>query len=315
MVPARSRPFADQPPFPQGEARGAALAPNVGDNYVFMPSRTNSQERIGIYARGGCHLHALFACAPLVRSVARQTCCIYHDGLVAHGRSDLELQTLQGLPPEWTGPATEKLHLGHDYFQPRLFEKTLVVPGHEYLGQFPKTVVIISIGSDSAGRRLYRHREHGFLVDPGGGWLKSLESTLNDLTAVTWFRQQFESIGLISLDAFVENFTKVIQLLRANTTKHVLVFNTLTLEPGNTTHNYQFVKHSDTMRWRRFNIALMELSRQLDFPIVDLDRIVRRYGMRGQRAAAHFPPQLDLLLGREAFRIMDEMGVFKALQR
>jgi hypothetical protein len=222
----------------------------------------------------------------------------------------LELQTLQNLPPEWTAEAIEKLHLGNDYFQPRLFENTLVVPGHEDLGEFPKTVVIISIGSDSGGRRLYRHREHGFLVDPGGGWLKSLDSTLNDLTAVTWFRKYFESVGLISLDAFVENFTKVIQTLRAKTTKHVLVFNTLTLEPGSTAHNYQFVKHSDTMRWRRFNLALTELSRQLDFPIVDLDRIVRRYGMRGQRSAAHFPPQVDLLIAREAFRIINELGVF-----
>jgi hypothetical protein len=108
----------------------------------------------------------------------------------------------------------------------------------------------------------------------------------------------------------MENFTKIIQLLRANTTRHVLVFNALTIEPGNTAHNYQFVKHSDTMRWRRFNIALMELSRQLDFPIVDLDRIVRRCGIKGQRSAAHFPPQVDLLIARDAFRIMKELGVF-----
>src|SRR5262245_55927233 len=316
MHSMRTRPFPDQSSMPQGPGHGTGAEtmprPRVGDEFVFMPSREGGEGRIGIYSRGGCHLHALFGCAPLVRPVAGRTACIYHHGLVAHGRSDLELQTLQTLPSEWTEPAIQKLHLSQDYFQPKLFEKTFTVPGHEDLGEFPKTVVTISIGSDAGGRRLYRHKQHGFLVDPGGGWLKSLDATLNDLSAVAWFRQNIESVGLISVEAFMENFTKIIQLLRANTTTHVIVFNALTIEPGNTAHNFQFVKHSDTMRWRRFNIALMELSRQLDFPIVDLDRIVRRYGIKDQRSAAHFPPQVDLVLARQTFRIMNDLGVFSA---
>jgi hypothetical protein len=284
---------------------------NVGDNFVVIPPRQEGRVRVGIFARGGCHLRALFAAAPLVRAAYPGACCIYHDGLIAHGRSDLELQTLRSFPAEWVEPVIEKLHLGANYFRPRLFEKTFTVPGREDLGEFPKTVVLISIGSDSSARTLYRHREHGFVVDPGAGWLKSVTSILDDLSAVTWFRKHFESVGPITVEAFADNMRKVIPTVRAMTGAHVVVFNVLSLEPGNQTHNYQFVKGSDTMRWHAFNIALKELSRELDFPIVDLDRIIRRFGLRGQVSAAHFPPQVDLLLAREAFRVMEELGVFQ----
>ena len=35
----------------------------------------------------------------------------------------------------------------------------------------------------------YRHKEHGFVVDPGGDWLnQSLDAVLNDLASVPVFR-------------------------------------------------------------------------------------------------------------------------------
>jgi hypothetical protein len=286
------------------------MAMETGDNFVLIPPRVGEWNRVGIFARGGCHLQALFACAPLIEEVARGGCCIYYDRSPATVRSDLELQTLQGIPAEWVEPVIEKLHLRADYFQPQLFEETFNVPGRDDLGDFPKSLVIISIASDAVGRNLYRHRRHGFLVDPGGGWLRSVHSTLNDLSGVTWFRENFERVGQISVSAFVENFARLIHALRAWVGAPVLVFNVLTLEPDNPVHNYQCVKRSDSMRWREFNIALMELSRRLDFPIVDLDRILKRFGIRGQLTAAHFTPMANVLIAREAFRIIKELGIF-----
>jgi hypothetical protein len=64
------------------------------------------------------------------------------------------------------------------------------------------------------------------------------------------------------------------------------------------------------MRWYEFNIALAELSRKLDLPILDMDRVVRRAGIRGQMGPAHFPPHINLQIARETFRVLKDCGVF-----
>jgi hypothetical protein len=285
------------------------MALHTGSNFVVISSPGGGR-RIGIYARGGCHLQALFACGPLVQEVVKDTCCIFYDGTLANGRTDLELQTLRELRRECLRPVVEKMRLESGYFQPRLFEPAFTIPGREDLGEFPKSVVIISIASDAVRRNLYRHREHGFLIDPGGAWLRSVHTALDDLSAVAWFRQNFECVGPIDVDDFVRNFVRLVELVRALAGAPVMVFNGLSIDPGNLTHNYQCVKHSDGLRWRRFNVALTELSRQLDFPIVDLDWVLKRYGLRGQLTAAHFTPKANVLIAREAFRVMRELGLF-----
>ncbi len=64
------------------------------------------------------------------------------------------------------------------------------------------------------------------------------------------------------------------------------------------------------MRWREFNIALMELSRKLDFTVVDMDRILKFAGIRTQVEFAHFLPRQNLFVAHEIFRILKERGVF-----
>lgn len=281
----------------------------VGDNFVLLRSEDHAEKRIGIYARGGCHLDAVFACGPLIQQVLRGTCCIVHDGDGPRCRSDMELQTLQDLPQEWLDPVIEKLNLGADYFNPRLFNETFTVPGEGGPETFAKTVVVLHIGMDVT-RTLYRHREHGFLVDPGGAWLQSVDVVLQDLATVAWFRKHFESVGMIGLDAFVENYTKIIKFLKDRIGAHVLVLNTLTVDPGSLIHNYQVVKQPLSMRWREFNVALWEMSRELDFAVVDVDRILKRAGTRTQMEFAHFLPQHNLFIAKEAFRIMRDLEVF-----
>jgi hypothetical protein len=282
----------------------------LGENYLLLRSPAYSPKRIGIYARGSCHLAALFAAAPLIERVLGGTCCIVHDGMQARCRSDLELQTLQDLPQEWLDPVIEKLHLGADYFRPQLFEPTFTIPAADGPEEFPKTVVVLHISPDSNGRTLYRHKKHGFLVDPGGGWLRSLNSVLGNPLAVTWFRENFEQVGMIGVDQFIENYTKIIGHLRQRARAHVMVFNTLTVEPGSLTHNYQFVKHRMTLRWREFHIALTELSRTLDFSVLDMDRILKLAGIRTQTEFAHFLPHQNRFVAREAFRLLNDLGIF-----
>jgi hypothetical protein len=280
----------------------------VGENFVVLRGAA-AGPRVGVYARGGCHLSAVFCAAPLIQQGLKGTCCVHHDGDGPRCRSDMELQTLRELPREWVSPVTERLRLGDDYFKPRLFSEDFEVPGPDGPERFPKTVVVLHIGMD-ATRTLYRHRQHGFLVDPGGAWLQSVEAALGDLETVAWFRRHFESVGMIGLDGFRENYTKIVTLLRARSGSQVLVFNTLTVEPGNLTHNYQAVKYPHARRLREFNVALWELSRELNFAVVDVDRILKRAGTRSQTEFAHFLPQHNLLIGQEVFRILQEQGVF-----
>ncbi len=215
----------------------------LGDNYVILRSEIPSAARVGIYARGSCHLRAVFACTPLIQQVLHGTCGILYEGIAAMCRSDLELQTLQNLPQEWLEPVIEKCHLQQDFFKPKLFDSTFSLDTGEGAELFDKNVIILHISPDSAGRTLYRHRKHGFIVDPGGGWLTKLDAVLGDLASIRWFREHFESIGLIRLDAFVENYTKIIQILREKMDAHILIFTTLGVEPGSLTHSYQLVKN------------------------------------------------------------------------
>jgi hypothetical protein len=202
----------------------------------------------------------------------------------------------------------DRLGLTDDHFRPRLFNEQFVVQGANGPERFPKTVVVLHIGMD-ATRTVYRHRQHGFLVDPGGAWLQSIDVVLGDIQKVAWFRKNFESIGMITVNAFLENYTKIINHLRRAGAK-ILVLNTLTIEPGNLTHNYQISKYPHARRLREFNIALWELSRKLDFAVVDVDRILKCAGTSSQTEFAHFLPQHNLFIAHEAFRIMRDLGIF-----
>lgn len=284
---------------------------HTGDNFIVFGSDAQHDNRIGIYMRGSCDLRSVFACTPLIRPHLKGTCCIRHDGLIADIRSDLVVQSFEELPREWTDPVVEKLKLSRESFSSGWLEKSFVVPGPDGPAEFPKTVVMTSMAPDVI-RTVYRHKEHGFLVDPGGGWLSSIEATLNDLSAVKWFRENFESIGRSTVDGFRANFRKLIQRMKENLDAHILVFNTLIIEPGDLTHSFQFVSASEVTRRRELNLALVELSRELDFSIVDVDRIFKRVGIRAQLDFGHAPPRVGQLVAQEAFRVMMDRGVFEA---
>ena len=279
--------------------------------YALFSAGSNPSNRVGIFMKGGCDLPAVFACEPLIRQVLNGTCCMMLEGTAADSRTDLLLQTRRELPKEWIDPVIKKLKLRDDYFQSQLFEKNIILPGKNGLQEFPKSAVILSVGADLGGRSLYAHREHGFLVDPGGWWLnQNLNEVLNDLSGAKWFRENFVSVGRSSLEAFVENLTEIVKLLKNDTSAPILVFNALTVDPGSTVHNYQFIKYHHTMGRRAFNIALKDLSRKLDFSIVDVDRVLKKAGVNAQLDFAHFPAELYPPVAQETFRIMKDLGVF-----
>ena len=282
----------------------------VGENYVLFWTRFKEGRRVGIYVKGDCQLQAIFACKPIIRRTLNGSCCIFNDGEVAGSRSDFILQTLSDKPQECFDQISAKLKIPAHYFRPGLFERMLSVPGLPGQQGFPKSVVFLSTGSDFM-RILYRHRETGILVDPGGWWLtQPMERVLGDLSSVRWFRENFESIGRIEVQTFVSNYEKIIDLVRKRSGAHVVVFNIPTVEPRKLVHNFQFVQLPLIKRTREFNVALAELSRKLDFPIIDIDRIVKKAGIREQKDSWHFSPDLIPVVAEEVVGTMRDLKIF-----
>jgi hypothetical protein len=282
----------------------------VDENHVLFWTRSRAEKRVGIYIKGACHTQAIYACRARIRQSLDGICCIFNDGEIAGSRSDFILQSLSDRPQECLDQIIERLKIPEQYFRPTVFERTFSVPGLRGRLEFPKSVVFFSTASDLV-RNVYRHRETGILVDPGGWWLtQPMERVLGDLNSVAWFREKFESAGRMEVQAFASNFEKIIDLVRERTGAHVVVFNTPTVEPRKPVHNYQFVRDPLVKRAREFNVALAELSRKLDFPIVDIDRIVKKAGIGGHQDFAHFSPGLAPVIADEAFTVMNDLRVF-----
>lgn len=284
------------------------------DSVVIRSKTDPESRRVGIYLRGGCDVPAIFSMATELRKEPRGTVAIQRDPIAVSGsRSDLLLQALDGLgdvPPEALDDVTQMLDLPQRYFNADIFDPTFTVRGGKGEREFKKDVVVLTAASDYS-RSLYRHREHGFLVDPGGYWLNSsIDAALSDMAAVEKFNKEFRKVGRMTTDTFHESFGRLVTEVRDRTGAHILVLNVLTVDPSDLTHNYRLVKSPDTARRREFTIALAELSRDLDFDVLDIDRILKLGGIEGQVDFAHFSDLQFEPIGRAAHGILRERGIF-----
>ncbi len=268
------------------------------------------EPRRGILLKGGCDLPSVYTAAPLLREGIKGTIAISrHIGGTGGNRSDQILQTLDIQPSEALEETKRVLDMGHDYYEPTLFAPTFRLREMPEIGEFPKNLIILSIASDET-RQMYRHREAGFLADPGGWWLnQDLDRVLDDLDTVTWFRKNFTRVGRMSLEDFTTNNTRLVKEIRERTGAQVMYYNSLVLDPANPTHNYQLVKTAHSVRRREFLIALAEMSAALDFPVIDVDRILKTAGVEEQVDFAHFPVDRMAPIGAEVYRILTERQI------
>lgn len=264
----------------------------------------------GVVLKGGCDLPSVYTAAPLLREGIEGTIAIArHFGGTGGNRADQILQTLDGVSEEEVAETREMLQLPKSYFDPTFFQPTFHVPHMPEAGTFTKDVVILSTGSDVT-RQMYRHREHGFMVDPGGWWLnQDLGKVLDDLDTIEWFRKNFVRVGRMSLEEFRKANDRLVREIRSHMNgAHVMYYNQLVLDPANPTHNFQLVNTSHSVRRREFGIALAELSQELGFPIVDIDRILKTLGVEEQVDFAHFPVDRMAPIGVEVHRLMKAVG-------
>lgn len=293
---------------------GPGYVQHSGGNFVVLKSTKDPDaSRVGIFLRGGCDLPSIFVSATFIRENFTGTVAIYKDvfgGQAGASSTPQMLQTLDGIPAEHLDEGRRVLRLGPRTFEPHLFQpEPFTIRGFPELGSFPKTVIILSIGSD-VSRTLHRHKEHGYLVDIGGWWLnESLEKAIHNTEVLEWFKKNFESIGKIKVEDFSRNMEKMITVLRERTGAHVIVLNSLVLDPLKPVHNYQQLNQAHSRRRRDFHLALVELSARLDFHIIDVDRALKGQGVREQVDFAHFPVEGMMPIGEQAFRIFKELEV------
>jgi hypothetical protein len=278
-------------------------------NKTVLLRRGPVEPRRSVVMRGACDVASLFTLAPIVIDDLVGSLCIHESGSgISGSRSDFLLQCYDGVPADFEEEVRERFNLAPGYFAPTLFAPTFVAEGFERHGEFPKSVIVLSILPELT-RTVYRHRERGYLVDPGTAWLnKRLAGALADLSFVTWFREHFESAGRMSIEDFAANYRRLIPLLRQQTGAHVLVFNSLEVEPLDPTFDYSLRNLSSASRRRRYNIALAELSGELGFSVVDVDRVLKEQGVDRQVDFSHFPVDQMQAVASEVAALMRDLG-------
>lgn len=229
-------------------------------------------------------------------------------GHISFTRPDMLLQTLGELPGEFCDDVIRRLNLDSHYFDPALFEPEFEID-HPAAGRFPKTAIFLSLGP-SLVRTVYRHKEHGVLVDPGGWWLsESLKNVRNDDETMTWFQNEFVRVGRDTPEKWAESFARVVEEIRARMDTEIFVFNALSVEPGDPTHSYAVRRSPEGVRRRRFLLALADVSRQLGINVIDADRILKGEGIEGQVDFAHFPTSRFGALAGEGHRVLRELEI------
>lgn len=309
-------PSADAPADRHAKEDAARARPRKGSNFVIIEPESIENRRIGLYTLGGRYLNWLFACAPLIRPLLTSTCCIVREGLCRgfngppSARSDLLLQSLHALPDGLTD-VVDRMKLRWDDFHLGFFNSTFRVNCEEGENEFPKTIVLLSVVPDLV-ERLFRHRERGYLIAPKDWWFNATRSLLEEEYSpetVSWFAETFECVGRLNVEQFSNNLASMVRNLRNRAGAEVLVANAPATSSGRSIHNCAFVDKPENRRRLEFNLALVELSRKVDFCILDVDRIFKRAGIRHQVGWDVVAPGLYLRIAREAVGILQDLGV------
>jgi len=271
--------------------------------------RKTSKRRFGVYGYGGCDILSLVGAGPKLASQLDASFCIGRFGSAQQTRSDILLQSLNPPNAAATAEVTKRLGLADDYFSPTLFERTFRIPDQGGIGQFPKDVVVLSISSDTS-RTLYRHREHGFLVDPGGWWLTTdMGDVLTDLSAVKWFSANFAKARRIDVADSMDNFAEIITEVRDRTGAFVVMMNVLTVDPGSSSLDYKHANSPNRVRRREFGLAATELAASMNLPLLDVDRLTKETGISGQADFVHYTPEQKRLISNEFADLLIDAGV------
>jgi hypothetical protein len=162
-------------------------------------------------------------------------------------------------------------------------------------------VVVLSLQS-AVTNALVRHRTDGWLLLPD-------EIETWDADARKFLECECEFAGLADQNRVMDRLAKLVSTIEEQLGAQVLIYNISSVTPGERTHCWVGAEDALTLRVRRFNIALAELSAQLGFSIVDVDRVVACAGAdRIKVDLFHLTAEGWRLLAEEVVHILEERG-------
>lgn len=165
-------------------------------------------------------------------------------------------------------------------------------------------VIVLSIQPDVT-MNLLRHRRDGFLFYPSDVETWSADDR-------TWLRSDYETTGLLSVDAAMKNFAAMVAKIRQHSLAPILIYNLSPIIPGEQIHCYSGLGETFSNRIRRFNLALAELSEESGISIIDVDAIVARHGADALKLdPVHLSPTGYRLLAEEVVRVLDDVGLLQ----
>jgi hypothetical protein len=167
--------------------------------------------------------------------------------------------------------------------------------------------IILSLQPDVT-TSLTRHRRDGFLFYPN-----NIETWSSDDRA--WLRSQCEASAPLDVDVAVNNLAAIVARIRETSDTPILIYNLSPIIPGDQIHCYMGFGEAFSVRIRRFNLALIELSEKTGISIIDVDAIVARHGAeRLKLDGVHLKPEGYPLLAKEVVRVLDDLGVLETAQ-
>ena len=160
---------------------------------------------------------------------------------------------------------------------------------------------ILSIQPDVTNA-LARHRGDGHLLYPDGiaGW---------DEAERRRFATDYAPLPPLAPDEAMAHLGRIVARLREAGTPHVLIYNLSPIVPWERVHSHRGLPESLSDRIRRFNLALVALSRETGVSIVDVDALLAREGAARLKVDA---VQLNAagcaLVAEEVVRILADLG-------
>jgi hypothetical protein len=125
-----------------------------------------------------------------------------------------------------------------------------------------------------------------------------------------WLAAHYGPLPMLSAEQSMGNLAAIVGRLRERHAPHILVFNMSAAMPWERIRCYRGLDETLAERIRRFNLALIELSRETGIAIVDVDAILAGAGAAGLKVD---PLTLSAagcrLVAEEVVDILDELGV------
>jgi hypothetical protein len=164
-------------------------------------------------------------------------------------------------------------------------------------------VVVFSLEADIA-RPVWRHRKTGVHVSPPAE--RDRERGGQGLS------EEYELQGLVAVEDFQRDFTRLVQDIKKRLAAHVIVFNCSTFDPHDRGRNYFGVPDTPALRALKFNHALIEISAQEGISIVDVDRLIAEMGGESNVTRAfEYSPRAHELIRDEFVRILHDIALFQ----